>query len=57
MPGRVGQPAASLKALLRLVRYEEVGTSGDLRVRSMLEQEVFLGELPVMTPTGISTSR
>ena len=44
--------AASLKALLRLVRYEEVGTSGDLRVRSMLEQEVFLGELPVMTPTG-----
>ena len=44
--------AASLKALLRLVRYEEVGTSGDLRVRSMLEQEVFLGELPLMTPTG-----
>jgi len=44
--------AASLKALLRLVRYEEVGTSGDLRVRAMLEQEVFLGELPLMTPTG-----
>jgi len=44
--------AASLKALLRLVRYEEVGTSGDLRVRSMMEQEVFLGELPLMTPTG-----
>jgi len=44
--------AASLKALLRLVRYEEVGTSGDVRVRSMLEQEVFLGELPLMTPTG-----
>jgi DNA-directed RNA polymerase subunit beta len=44
--------AASLKALLRLVRYEEVGTSNDLRVRSILEQEVFLGELPLMTPTG-----
>ena len=44
--------AASLKALLRLVLYEDVGTSGDLRVRDMKEQEVFLGELPVMTPTG-----
>jgi len=44
--------AASLKALLRLVRYEEVGTSGDRRERLMVEQEVFLGELPLMTPTG-----
>jgi len=44
--------AASLKALLRLVRFEEVGTSNELRVRSILEQEVFLGELPLMTPTG-----
>ena len=44
--------AASLKALLRLVRYEEVGTSGELRERMMVEQEVFLGELPMMTPTG-----
>ena len=44
--------AASLKALLRLVRYEEVGASGDLRERLMVEQEVFLGELPLMTPTG-----
>ncbi len=44
--------AASLKALLRLVRYEEVGTAGDLRERLMVEQEVFLGELPLMTPTG-----
>ena len=44
--------AASLKALLRLVRFEEVGTSNETRVRSMLEQEVFLGELPLMTPTG-----
>ncbi len=44
--------AASLKALLRLVQYEEVGTSAELRERMMLEQEVFLGELPLMTPTG-----
>ncbi|GMV93892.1 MAG: DNA-directed RNA polymerase subunit beta [Candidatus Hydrogenedentota bacterium] len=44
--------AASLKALLRLVRYEEVGTSGETRERLMVEQEVFLGELPMMTPTG-----
>ncbi|HPO15345.1 MAG TPA: DNA-directed RNA polymerase subunit beta [Candidatus Hydrogenedentes bacterium] len=44
--------AASLKALLRLVRFEEVGSSGELREKMMLEQEVFLGELPVMTPTG-----
>ncbi|MCX5759178.1 MAG: DNA-directed RNA polymerase subunit beta, partial [Candidatus Hydrogenedentes bacterium] len=44
--------AASLKALLRLVRYEEVGAAGDMRERLMVEQEVFLGELPLMTPTG-----
>jgi DNA-directed RNA polymerase subunit beta len=44
--------AASMKALLRLVRYEEVGTSGETRERLMVEQEVFLGELPMMTPTG-----
>jgi DNA-directed RNA polymerase subunit beta len=43
--------AASLKALLRLVRYEEVG-GGELRERMIVEQEVFLGELPMMTPTG-----
>ena len=44
--------AASLKALLRLVRYEEVGDSNEMRERLMVEQEVFLGELPLMTPTG-----
>ncbi len=44
--------AASLKALLRLVKYEEVGTSNELREQMMVEQEVFLGELPMMTPTG-----
>jgi DNA-directed RNA polymerase subunit beta len=44
--------SASLKALLRLVRYEEVGSSNELREKMIVEQEVFLGELPVMTPTG-----
>ncbi|GMU92476.1 MAG: DNA-directed RNA polymerase subunit beta [Candidatus Hydrogenedentota bacterium] len=42
--------AASLKALLRLVRFEDVG--GENREKLMVEQEVFLGELPMMTPTG-----
>ncbi len=46
--------AASLKALLRLVKYEEVGagSNSELREKLMIEQEVFLGELPVMTETG-----
>jgi DNA-directed RNA polymerase subunit beta len=44
--------AASLKALLRLVRFEETGTGSETREKMMLEQEVFLGELPIMTPTG-----
>ncbi len=44
--------AASLKALLRLVRFEEAGGSSEPRESMLLEQEVFLGELPVMTPTG-----
>lgn len=44
--------AGTLKALLRLVRFEEVGTSGERREKMMVEQEVFLGELPIMTPTG-----
>ncbi len=46
--------SASLKALLRLVRNEEVGSGAnkELREKMMLEQEVFLGELPIMTATG-----
>ena len=44
--------AASLKALLRLARFEEVGAGDEQREKLMVEQEVFLGELPVMTPTG-----
>ena len=34
------------------MRYEEVGASSELREKMMIEQEVFLGDLPVMTPTG-----
>ncbi len=44
--------AASLKALLRLVRYEDGESGEEKREKLMVEQEVFLGELPVMTPTG-----
>ncbi len=44
--------AASLKALLRLVRFEETESGEEKREKLMVEQEVFLGELPVMTPTG-----
>jgi DNA-directed RNA polymerase subunit beta len=40
-----------LKALLRLVRLEDVG-GGEQREKMIVEQEVFLGELPMMTPTG-----
>ncbi|NLF57235.1 MAG: DNA-directed RNA polymerase subunit beta [Candidatus Hydrogenedens sp.] len=43
--------AASLKALLRLVRYEELG-GGEVREKMIVEQEVFLGEMPIMTPVG-----
>ncbi len=44
--------AASLKALLRLVRYEDTESGDEKREKLMVEQEVFLGELPIMTPTG-----
>mgnify|MGYP002623932543 CR=1 FL=1 len=44
--------AASLKALLRLVRYEDGEEGQEKREKLMIEQEVYLGELPLMTPTG-----
>ena len=44
--------AASMKALLRLVRLEEAADGGEAREKLMIEQEVFLGDLPVMTTTG-----
>ena len=44
--------SASLKALLRLVRMESTGAGDEAREKMMVEQEVFLGDLPIMTPTG-----
>ena len=42
--------AAPLKATLRLVIREPGGK--DKKVRDIIEQDVFLGELPVLTATG-----
>ena len=42
--------AAPLKATLRLDVYEEV--EGQKRLKNTIEKEVYLGELPIMTPLG-----
>jgi DNA-directed RNA polymerase subunit beta len=42
--------AAPLKAKLRLDVYEEV--EGQRRLKNAIEKEVYLGELPIMTPLG-----
>ena len=42
--------AAPLKAKLRLDVYEEV--EGQKRLKNTIEKEVYLGELPIMTPLG-----
>jgi DNA-directed RNA polymerase subunit beta len=42
--------AAPLKAKLRLDVYEEV--EGQKRLKNAIEKEVYLGELPIMTPLG-----
>ena len=42
--------AAPLKARLRLDVYEEV--EGQRRLKNAIEKEVYLGELPIMTPLG-----
>jgi len=44
--------AASLKLLLRLVHYQEIGAGHEKAVSEMREQEVFLCELPLMTEAG-----
>ncbi len=44
--------AAPLKATLRLVMYEEVGEKGEKRPRDILEKEVYLGDLPLLTEQG-----
>jgi DNA-directed RNA polymerase subunit beta len=43
--------AAPLKATLRLVMYEEVG-EGEKRPKDILEKEVYLGDLPILTEQG-----
>ena len=42
--------SAPLKATLQLVIYEEV--NGAKRPRNIIEKEVYLGELPLLTPLG-----
>jgi DNA-directed RNA polymerase subunit beta len=42
--------AAPLKATLQLVVYEDV--EGEKRPKNIIEKEVYLGELPIMTPLG-----
>ncbi len=42
--------AAPLKATLQLVVYEDV--DGERRPKNIIEKEVYLGELPIMTPLG-----
>ena len=44
--------SAAMKALLRLVRFEESDGDEEKREKMMVEQEVFLGDLPIMTDTG-----
>ncbi len=43
--------AAPLKATLRLVMFEDVG-EGEKRPRDILEKEVYLGDLPMLTDDG-----
>jgi len=44
--------SASLKAVLRLSSFEDIGNTNEKQEKLVSEQEVFLGELPVMTKTG-----
>jgi len=44
--------AAPLKATLRLVMYEDVAEGEEKRPRDILEKEVYLGDLPLLTEHG-----
>jgi len=44
--------AASLRVLLRLVIYDKEAPAGAKAVKDIREQEVYMGELPLMTETG-----
>ena len=43
---------APLKVLLRLVIYDKDAPAGSKKVKDVKEQEVYMGELPLMTDTG-----
>jgi DNA-directed RNA polymerase subunit beta len=43
---------APLKVLLRLVIYDKDAPAGSKKVKDIKEQEVYMGELPLMTDTG-----
>ncbi len=44
--------AAPLKATLRLTTYEKEKKNGEQQVKDIVSQQVFLGEMPLMTETG-----
>jgi len=44
--------SASLKATLRLIINETLEASGEKRPKDIIEKEVYLGELPILTPLG-----
>ncbi|WWP00315.1 MAG: DNA-directed RNA polymerase subunit beta [Candidatus Dasytiphilus stammeri] len=44
--------SASLRVVVRLVMYERESTNSSEQVKCTKEQEVYMGEIPLMTPTG-----
>src|SRR5574341_581377 len=44
--------SAPLKATLQLVIFEEIGETKAKRPKNIIEKEVYLGELPILTPLG-----
>lgn len=44
--------AAPLKVIMRLISYDKDVALGDATVRDIKEQEVYMGEVPLMTETG-----
>jgi DNA-directed RNA polymerase subunit beta len=44
--------AAPIKVTIELITYEGGGESGERAVRDIKQQEVYFGEIPLMTDTG-----
>ena len=44
--------AAPLRVLLRLVVYQKDDTTGSKSIKDVKEQEVYMGEMPLMTDNG-----